>query len=459
MARGAWLRRDLDRSLFGQAPTPTRIGADVAFLLAALVALGVVLQLLRLGWSTPLHSLWAEDGPVFLRGALQHGFLDGVVQPYERYLVVVPRLIGAGAAALPLPDAPAGSAVLAALAVSVTGVVVWVASAGQIANPYLRGALALATVLAPLGDIEAVADPTNVAWFLLFGAFWVLLWRPRSVAGAAVAAAFLLLAGLSSVGILLLIPVALLRLAAARTRADGLVLGAFAAASLAQGLVQVLNSQPAPHAAWSSDVWPAYLQRVFGGVLGQSLSAHIWTTFGWPLVAALLLAATAAVAYAVPRVDGRVRWFLGAAIGTSLLLFVASAYGRGLGTELLWPAGDSPQIGARYTIVPGLLLLSAALVLVDHAWRRSQRPALAPGVLATLAALATVVATSFYVGNAAIRGTPTWSLGLAAAGRKCVTGHARAETIPISPPGWVVKLPCAKLARYAPTGAPHQRGG
>ncbi len=460
IAKGSALRRSLDGSLFRQAPAGRRSGVHLVLILAGLVALGVVLQLLRLGWSAPLHSLWAEDGPVFLQGALHHGFVANLFTPYERYLVVVPRLIAAGAAALPLSGAPVGTSILAAVTVSMSGVVVWAASAGQIGNPYLRAGLACTVVLVPLGDVEAVANPTNVGWFLLFGAFWVLLWRPRSVASAGLGAAFLLLGGLSTVGVLMLAPVAALRLVAARTKADRLILGAFALAAAAQILVELLNSQPVTQSSWSNDVWPAYVQRVVGsGLLGQTLSGDAWTTVGLPIFGALLIAAIAAVAYAAPRAGICARWFVGAAIITSLLLFVVAAYGRGLGTELLWPAGKSPEIGARYTIVPGLLLLSAAIVLVDDAWRRSRLETLSPVVVVALTALAAVVATSFYVGDPAVRGSPTWSQALAAAGLKCKLSHERLGTIAISPPSWYLKLPCGELARYAPTGAPRQAGG
>ncbi len=167
MARIAALRRHLNGSLFPRAPASARFGvAEVAFVVALLVV-AVVLQLFRVGWSTALHSLWAEDGSVFLQGALTHGFVSDLVTPYQRYLVLAPRLIGEGAAWLAARDAPAGSSILAAIVVALSGLVVWFASAAHISNRLLRGGLAVATVLVPFGDIDAVANATNVGWFMV----------------------------------------------------------------------------------------------------------------------------------------------------------------------------------------------------------------------------------------------------------------------------------------------------
>lgn len=106
-ALGRW-RDELDRSLFlPDAPGTFRFGGrEGAIVLVAFLALVGALQLFRAGPTETLSSLWAEDGPVFLGGALWHGFFDNVTTTYAEYLVLVPRLIGELGAWLPLRDAP-----------------------------------------------------------------------------------------------------------------------------------------------------------------------------------------------------------------------------------------------------------------------------------------------------------------------------------------------------------------
>ena len=156
-----------------------------------------------------------------------------------------------------------------------------------------------------------------------------------------------------------------------------------------------------------------------------------------------------ALVYAIPRVDSRVRWVVLLACGTSLVLFVASAYGRGVGALLLWPPGKAPQLSPRYAIVPGLLLVSAALVLVDAWWQRSERPRLSAPVLATLVVMGVAIATSFSIGSARLRASTSWSGALAVAGHSCRTTRAPAAPTPIAPAGWFVSLPCSTIVPHA----------
>ena len=123
------LRRRLDDSLFPDAePTSLPIGrAEAALLVGALLTLAVVAQLARLGFSASLNSLWAEDGQIFLQGALTHG-LDQIGAEYSGYIVLLPRLIAEAATLAPLRDAAAVVSILSALAIGLSGLAVWHAS-------------------------------------------------------------------------------------------------------------------------------------------------------------------------------------------------------------------------------------------------------------------------------------------------------------------------------------------
>ena len=84
-------------------------------------------------------------------------------------------------------------------------------------------------VLLPVAGTETLDNVTNFIWYLLFACFWLLLWRPATFARASGAAALAFLGAASNIGTLVLLPLWLLRLVAARDRRDWVIVGAFAA--------------------------------------------------------------------------------------------------------------------------------------------------------------------------------------------------------------------------------------
>ncbi|HEY5332206.1 MAG TPA: hypothetical protein VIJ21_01555, partial [Solirubrobacterales bacterium] len=126
------LRRRLGETLFRDPPPPP---PDPAFveaprwpLIGAFFVLAILLQMLRIGWSISLHSLWAEDGAVYFSGAVHNGFGGSLFDTYATYLVFVPRLIGEVAGVFPLQDAPAVISILSGAVVALSGWIVWEAT-------------------------------------------------------------------------------------------------------------------------------------------------------------------------------------------------------------------------------------------------------------------------------------------------------------------------------------------
>lgn len=445
------LRARLDRSLFLDPPTarPALPRREALVLLGGLGALAVVLQLLRLGGTAPLHSLWAEDGQVFLQGAFEKGFWEAVSSPYGGYLVLVPRLIGEVAAWLPVRDAAATTAILATALVALSGLVVWLASAAHITNPWLRGSLVAALVLCPVAGLESIDSGAYVLWYMLFAAFWALLWRPRSGLGAGLGALFLLATALTTPGVWFFAPLAALRTLAVRSWRDAVMVAAYWAGALAQVPVLAHNQESVVKPQWSADIWTAYLQRILdGAVLGLRLGGVAWEKLGWALLVLLLAGAIAGLAIAWRRASTPARWVAAIAIPTSLVMFVVSLYQRAVATEMAWLGGTSFGAGSRYAIVPALLLLSAALVLLDRASRRKGNPlglSLA-GAVAVLA-VALSIGTSFYAGDSAARGTPSWESALDEAAAECNAGVLTTAGVPTSPPGFGLQVPCDRIGR------------
>jgi hypothetical protein len=450
-------RRLLDRHLFPESSEGARFAAwEKAVLIAALLALAVFLQLLRPGWTGSLNSLWAEDGEVFLQSALTHSAWHSLGSEYSGYLVVVPRLIAEVASVFSLRDAAAAVAIASAAAVALSGLVVWYAASGQIADPYLRGTLVLVTVLCPVAGLESIDTASYVSWYMLFAVFWILLWRPRSLAGAVAGGLFAAAAVLSNPGAWFFLPLALLRALAVRDRRDVAILTGYFGASVVQLVAMLGSSYEAVEPLWTKDILTVLLQRVLGGAtFGLRLGGVAWIHLGWAFLILLTVAVVAAFAYALRKADGRARAFALIALTTAAAMFVVSVYQRAVGPPMLWTAGHYGSQGGRYAIVPVLLVISAAMIALEGWRRRNQasRPAWLPIALVALVLVST--GASFWVADATIRGTPTWHAGIDDAARTCIRQGGGKAQIPISPQRFQVRLPCSQIT--AASSATSQR--
>jgi hypothetical protein len=439
---GGWL----DSNLILESPPTVRPDRKRVALGLALALAGVLVILLRLGWSKPLDSVWAEDGAVFLAGAVSDDLVGAVTTTYADYLHLVPRLLAELAALAPLEWAPELLSVLGAAVVVLCAFVVWRASAAHLPDPRLRGTLAAMVVLLPVVGYESLANLAYVSWFMLFASFWLLLWRPASLWRAIAGGLFVALTVASNPLGLLLLPIAAARAMAFRGGRDAAIIGGLAAGSVAQGIALAFDQSQSPVTADAdAELVPTYLLRVVGGLLGQNVDAAAWLVAGWAFVAALALAFAVLVAISVARRDAPGRALSALAIALSITIFFVSGYQRDLAETMMWPADDATTTGARHTIVPVLLLITVVLVqlqrrpkqLTELAWRRIR--------LGALGAIALVALSAFYVGND-FRFEPRWSSELAAAERECIEESLPAVDVPVAPVGWFARLPCSEIS-------------
>src|SRR3984885_2226337 len=166
-------------------PTLAARCVSLAVELAALLA-GMLLLLVRISGRPVWDGIYAEDIGVFLPEALAHPW--HLLQAYGGYLQLVPRLIGQIISLLPIRYAARGFAVSGALIASGCGLFVYHASAALISSRWLRVLLGLSVVLLPVAQLEIADNGVNTPFYLLVALFWAGLWRPRSWAGASVAA-------------------------------------------------------------------------------------------------------------------------------------------------------------------------------------------------------------------------------------------------------------------------------
>ena len=368
-ALSAWL----DANLFRQGPPPKPLTPQRLLIGIALAVAGIAIVLARLGFSPPLDSMFAEDGTIFYSGAVHLSFLDAVRTTYAGYLHLVPRLLAEPPTWFGVGNVPVVIALEASSVVVLCAFIVWWTSAAHLRDPLRRGMLAALVVLLPVVGFEALASLAYLQWFLLFPAFWLLLWRPQGLGRGLAGGGFLFLSlGSAPVG-LLLTPLAVTRLVIARDRADLALAGGFALGAAVQLIgIAFDQSPPQPGPAFSSALLALYPLRVVAGVFtgndGAAALGHE-QVLGWPMGAIFVVLLVIAM-----RRVGPERALSVIAICLSAAIFLIEGYRRDLGFLLDLTAAGAPNIGARYTILPALLLIAGVLLAL-----REPRSSAGPG--------------------------------------------------------------------------------
>jgi hypothetical protein len=428
------------------------------------IGIGMVgVELLRMWSSRPLNSIWAEDGATWLADAIHRGFFDALTTPYDGYLQTSSRIMGTAVAALPIGLFAAGMAIGGAALVAGCAFLVWRASAGHVRDPVLRGMLAALVILLPIADVELLANVTNSIWFVLFVGFWVLLWRPATLTRAVLAAAVLLLAAISNIGVIALTPVWVLRFLAIRDRRDGVIVTAFGIGVALQlglsanelnmsGEAGTLQGSLTPHWDWA--LIPAYLQRIAGGaVFGNNVTGFLWENLG---IALEVLSAAILASLVVLAARGRsaaARLLVPLAIAISLGLFLGTGYQRweSGGSQFLWPHGSFTNHFSRYMVVPLLLFLSAVFIEMGAPTSSALRATRTGPRRLTGALIVSAALVSFNAADANLRGRPTWSAAVRAARSLCRRPNVSSVPVPVAPTvitgAFTLPLSCRALGR------------
>jgi hypothetical protein len=334
-----------------------------AALAAAAIAAGAGLLLLRQSGVPAWRTMWGEDGYVFLPQALAHP-LPSLLWPYAGYLQLVPRLIADGVTLLPLTDAAMAYAVTGALIAAGCAVFVCHASAGHIRSPWLRAVLAAGVVLLPSAVVEVANSGVDAPWYLVFATFWALLWRPRSPAGRVLAAGICFAAASSQLLVILFAPLVLARVLVLRRAAEHAATAGWLAGITLQ-LVFYGPSQELGRLATLPAALRFYGQHVLlAAVAGRRLAGLAEAASGPATVMLATVALAAGAAWMLARGGPRLAAFAVTCLALGLALCVVPAVIRGWVTA---PVSASAVWipGSRYTVVPILLIYSAALVAAD----------------------------------------------------------------------------------------------
>jgi hypothetical protein len=403
-------------------PSALTVGAGILF-----VAATALLSLARQSGPGALNSIWAEDGLTFYEPTFHQGFVTQLFAPNNGYLQLVPRLLIQVVSWFPVTTASTLIAVIGAVSSSALALLVYHAAARHIPSQALRLCIAVPTAVIVFGQSEVGNNIVNLQWYLLYAAFWMLLWNPQSRPRRILAAAVLLCAvGSDPVSTLLLTPLLLARMWARPWRESAWQAGGVAAGVLFQAVSVLrggLSSRPTVNMYSDAALVPHWFTD---DVLGHALvsPAETGLTSGtWAIgTALLLLLALVAWRVGLPRQQ----WLLAAVCAgySAVIFFFLSMLGA--------------SRNDRYGVVPVLLMITAAAVLCCC---RAKWPTVLLCVL-----IAANLAANYYGGSGSRGAVPGWSREVRLGRDACRNPGTTSAVLHEAPGGgWEVVVPCSAL--------------
>jgi hypothetical protein len=454
-AAGGW--RDALFPADQPGPGPRRLVAWLWALAAVVVGAGISLG--RTGSGAGIfQTIWAEDGTYFYSDALGRPVLTTIVRPLQGYFVMYSRLLAAPTRLVPLEWGPPLLTTEAALSAGVLAVAVYAASRTHLRTVLGRLIAAAPIVAVPVGENFAATTANNVATLQFIGIYatmWMLFWRPARRWQQWAAFALVLTVALNTLLVVLVLPLALLRLFLVRDRLGQAMTGAlvFGAGLNVLALKEGWTARPAFLVPHYDPLWA--VQNLFtwalpNAVLGYRFNdgvTHVskhHTAIVLTAVAILVIVVVAALRFASPQ------WRVAVVLGAQAAILVCGS---------VMSAG---RLELRYVVAPELMLFAAmAILLRPAAGRRDWRAALPTAVLAAF--VVAVCAFSYQMpSNRTVQRHP-WSTLVAQARVVCrdphygavyvypvaqgaVVGIPAGKPIADSPPvNWPVRLPCDRL--------------
>jgi len=409
-------------------------------------------------------TLWAEDGGVFLRQALESPFLTGILDPYDGYLHLLPRVL----AHLALRTGPLEAYAeqitwLSCACVGLVGIAVFFLSRPHVPSIGSRLLLAAIPALLPIGPLEVLGNSANLHWYMLWLAPWILIYPTRRHLPNIALAGLSFVAATTEIQTVLFAP---LIWVAVRTRRQwggsvGLLLGL---------AIQFITFVSFPRSV-SKDAVPWDLGSVIigwllqGGVSSVESSASsagvAWTYFGGALLLVPIALFLTPIVTAAKK--GRATLFaVVACVGVSAALWFAAQVFNNRAfmnyssfTNEEWLKFDF----LRYAAAPAMFALGAlALAAGGFHWGQDVREPLGGvtgnrrgtrGETICATAIVTILVFGFFPPTSSRADGPSWRTQVLAGRSACAADPLLAE-VPalVAPRGWEferVAISCKRL--------------
>ena len=401
-----------------------------------LVLACTALQLLYQDGARSWDTIYAEDGFLFFEQAQRYG-IASIVRPYAGYGHLGPRILALPTRWIPLEHLAQYLAFAGALTTSLAALAVYALTRGVISSRVLRVVLAASVALLPVMAFENLANITNVIWPLAFACFWALVREPRTRADILLGGAVAFIGAASAGLTLLFLPLAAWALWTRRTRAQAVVVGAFAAAALFQVVMWVSDSGPSPQGDLRLGLLRLFAARVLANTaVGENWAKELFEQSGYSVLLPISVIVSCVVVALFAFATARARWLGGIAVIYAVVMFLFPLAVRGslgmVSFDHVWVSN-----GSRYAGLSVLLLLSGIFIMVDAArFSESARRAAVGGLVLLFVAQ---VVFAFPAVNSRSAG-PEWRAELVAGARRCRATAARTVVIPTN--GLPLRFPC-----------------
>jgi hypothetical protein len=417
----------------------------------AAVALGTAVGLGRNRGPGALNTVWAEDGSILLTDALNGSTWKALTTPLNGYYITAPRLFGEVASWVPVKWASVVMSFEAALAAALIALLVYVASGAHLRDPVLRVIVSAPVVVAPVGALFTPHHLVTLQFIALYAVFWLLLWEPARMVGKVVAVGFILLTGLSSILTLGLLPLAIFRVVARRTRYSiallatlvlGLLVqfGALLFGAASRSGAGITSPRPDPFWAVAEYLLYALPYSVLGqrwmepGITDQNgfypTHVYVHTMEHVALGAAAYVIVLAVLFVAIRRITNPMWTLAIVAAGHSLGLFAMEIMGFGYDSDGYFVPETTLIITDRYLVPAALLLIVAFVALLRPSDRLGRDPARWPAnawPLLMWVTLLVVVTVANYRHDNPRSHAQAWTGAVAKARAECLADPAKAS--------------------------------
>lgn len=423
--------------------------AKVSWVESAGIALFcVAIAFPRIGAGSFRGVVWAEDGAVFLEDAYNAGLLTSLFDPYEGYVLLVPRLITAFVVQFPLMWHGLMMCLAGAVVQTMVALFAFHVIYAQSQRRLAAWIVALGVAAVPVGA-EVVDNVANIQWFLLFAGCLAPTWRPNGLLGRLASLIAMTAATTSSPFGGLAVGIAAVMWAKTRARAN-LMLVLVGMAGFGLQLMAMLTAPPRSQELGlrldPPELAAGYLRRVLGdGILGTGVHPldEPAPSIARGLVALVILACLMLL---LARTTGVRSLALPAAMmGLSVITYLIPVALSGRDTLF-------PQHAGRYYVAPVLFLLAACGLLIERELTARTRLL----ALSAQSILGTALACAVLFGLVASWQTPgawrgdqrSWAAEVAEGASACDRRpHMRHTRLDVAPDGWEVKVPCSLLSR------------